>query len=603
MQDFIFGTTDFSAERIAERRKRLGGLVHDSRIEPLAPRPGHAVTIWLWAGDDQRIDRACCYMTTDGSKPAGSRGTATNGDTVPVSPATVEWSDLRWNYGTWWRCWLPAQAEGTIVRYRLEGYSSLGGQSAWADGGAYFSYLVSSMTTPAWATDAIIYHVYVDRFYPGNGRRWLETDKPATGFRGGTLQGVIDKLGYIANLGATAIWLSPIFASPSNHGYDCTDYYHVDSRYGDNETLRRLVQVAHQRDLRILLDFVPNHCSRLHPFFLDAQRDRQSRYRDWFTFTQWPNEYVTFFGVKSLPQWNLENPETRAYMIDAARHWLTEYGIDGYRLDYTLGPSHDFWTAFHKAVRQAAPNSFCIAEAVESPPVMRTYSGRMEGCLDFPLLQVLRQVFAHDGMDMARLDAFLSQRSAFFDDSVVLGTFLDNHDINRFLWIARGDKRRLKLAALCQFTLPSPPIVYYGTEAGIVQSGDVLGPHGNAYHHHARTPMPWGDAQDRDLLAYYQRLARLRHEHVALRRGERIALHLDAASGTYAYACRAPHDLVVVAMNNSDTAATLAIPMSSLAIHDGEALTEAMGGGWLTVAGGAVSIALPARSGAVLVEG
>jgi glycosidase len=602
MEDFIFGPTNFSDRRIAERRQRLGGLVHDYRMEPLAPRPGEPVTVWMWAGDDLPIDSASCYMTTDAGRPDGSRGAATQGCAVAMSPATVEWSELRWSYGRWWRCQLPPQPEGTVVRYRLEGYARFSGLSAWADGGACFAYQASSRRPAAWAADAIIYHVYVDRFYPGDGRAWLSTDRPATGFRGGTLQGVIEKLGYVSDLGANTIWLSPIFASPSNHGYDCTDYYNVDPRYGDNGALRRLVREAHGRGLRVLLDFVPNHCSHLHPFFLDAQRDRTSRYRDWFTFRNWPNDYATFFGVKSLPQWNLENPETRRYIIDVACHWLTEYGVDGYRLDYTLGPSHDFWTAFHNAVHHAAPDCFCIAEAVESPEVMRSYSGRMDGCLDFPLLDALRRVFGHDAMDVARLETLLEQRASFFGDSVVLGTFLDNHDMNRFLWMAGGDKRRLKLAALCQFTLPSPPVVYYGTEVGIVQSGDVRGPQGNAFHHHARTPMPWGDAQDSDLLAYYRRLAALRREHASLRAGERIALLVDAAAGAYAYACVAPGDLVVVTMNNSDALRPLAIPVSGLGLRDGSLLADAFGGARAPVAGGTVSVNLPARGGAALVE-
>lgn len=599
MDDFIFGATNFSQERMEQMRRRMGGIVHAYRSEPLAPRPQDAVTVWLWTGDEQRVDRACCYYTVDGRNPSGLRGVAEHGQAVVLSPDRVEWTDLRWSFGCWWQCRLPAQPEGTLVRYRLEAYSALGDGSVWADDGAVFSYLSSSLAAPDWARHAIIYHVFVDRFYPGDGRSWLKPAQP-TGFYGGTLQGVIDKLGYIADLGVTAIWLSPVFASPSHHGYDCTDYYNVEPRYGDNEALRRLVQQAHARNLRVLLDFVPNHCSNRHPFFLDAQRDRNSPYYDWFTFTRWPNEYATFYGVKSLPQWNLSNPEPRRYIIDAACHWLTEYGIDGYRLDYTLGPAHEFWAEFHRALRRAAPDSFCIAEAVESPEVMRTYSGRLEGCLDFPLLEVMRRVFGHNTADVERLDAFLEQRASYFGDGLVLGTFLDNHDMNRFLWIARGDKRKLKLAALCQFTLPSPPIVYYGTEAGIVQSGDVLGPHGNAYHHHARTPMPWGDAQDADLLAYYRRLGALRNAHAALRVGERTALHIDARAGVYAYACRLGDDCVITALNNGNGSVTITLPVGRAGVADGTRLADALSGARHVVQNGSINLSLAPLSGVAL---
>jgi glycosidase len=531
----------------------------------------------------------------------------------------VEWVDLRWAFGRWWRCELPPQPAGTIVRYRLEAFSSLGGEGVWADGGARFAYLVDDAAPPAWARDAIIYHIFVDRFYPGANRAWLTPTQP-NGWYGGTLQGVIDKLDYIADLGVTTIWLSPIFDSPSYHGYDATDYYSVNPRYGTNDILKRLVQEAHLRGLRVLLDFVPNHCSKQHPFFLAAQRDRKSPYYRWFTFTQWPTEYASFFDVKNMPQWNLDYPPARAYMIEAACHWLTEYGVDGYRLDYALGPSHDFWTDFRHATRRAAPDSFTIAEAVESPEVMRTYAGRIDGCLDFPLAQVMRQVFGDDSLDVAHLDAFLAHRSAYFPANLILGTFLDNHDMNRFLWLAKGDARRLRLAALCQFTLGSPPIIYYGTEVGLSQTGDVRGPHGNAFHHHARQPMLWGDAQDSSLLAYYRRLSALRREHPAIREGERMILHLDAVAGTYAYACtsvhpRARQDTVLVALNTSSLPATLFLPVArsdvpssstameaGLSLPDGTELVDVLGGGRVVVAGGRVTITLAPRSGAALVH-
>lgn len=622
MEDFIFGPTGFSEQRVALVRQRLGGVVHGYRAEPLAPRPGQPVTLWLWVGDEQRADRACCYYTTDGRDPQGRRGQAENGQAVPLEATSVEWVDLRWAYGRWWRGELPPQPAGAIVRYRLEAFSSLGGEGIWADGGARFAYLVDDAEPPAWAREAIIYQVFIDRFYPGDNRPWRTPAHP-NDFYGGTLQGVIDKLDYIAEAGFNTIWLSPFFVSPSYHGYDTVDYYRVDPRYGDNETFQRLVQEAHQRGLRVLLDFVVNHCSREHPFFRAAQQDRHSPYYPWFTFKHWPDDYVCFFTARNLPQWNLDYPPARQYIIEAAGHWLQEYGVDGYRLDYTLGPSHDFWTDFRQATRQAAPESFTIAEAVESPEVMRTYSGRLDGCLDFPFCQIARHVFAYDVLDMTRLDAFLAHRAVYFPENLTLGTFLDNHDMNRFLWIAQ-DKRRLKLAALCQFTLGSPPIVYYGTEVGLSQEADVRTPQGNTFHHRARLPMLWGDTQDGDLRRYYRRLAALRREHPAIREGERLVLHLDAQAGTYAYCvgsrksaiCNLQSAILIVALNNSDAPAALTLPVASLGLADGTVLVDALDGGQApryiakgcnvsgqaVVSGGQVTVALAARRGAALVE-
>lgn len=599
MDDFVFGTTNFSEERALQVRRRLGGVVHAHRTEPLAPQAGDVVTIWLWVGDQQRVDHACCFYTTDGSEPQGERGVAGNGDVCQMWPGSVEWVDLRWSFGRWWHAQVPPQPEGTLVRYRLQAWSASGGESVWADDGELFSYMAGSPAPPAWIGDAVIYHVFVDRFYAGDGRPWLAPRQP-TGFYGGTLQGVREKLDYIGSTGANTLWLSPVFSSPSHHGYDCTDYYHVDERHGGNDALRRLVDDAHRRGMRVLLDFVANHCSNQHPFFLEAQRERASQYANWFTFTRWPGAYASFFGVKSLPQWNLNHPPTRQYIIDAACYWLREFDIDGYRLDYTLGPSHDFWLDFHRAVRRTRRDTFCIAEAVESPEVMRSYSGRIEGCLDFPLLEAMRRVFGGASMDVGQLDAFLTQRAAYFPENLVLGSFLDNHDMNRFLWMAGGDKRRLKLAALCQFSLPSVPIIYYGTEAGIEQSGDVRGPSGNAFHHHARTPMPWGAAQDQDLLAYYRRLADLRRAHPALRRGASATVYLNANAGVYAYLCRLLGDRVLVALNTGGTTARFTVPVAALGIADGAVMRDALHGESYHVADGQVQIALPTLSGAAL---
>src|SRR5690606_21083861 len=127
-------------------------------------------------------------------------------------------------------------------------------------------------------------------------------------------------------------------------------------------------------------------------------------------------------------------------------------------------------------------------------------------------------------------------------------SFLDNHDMNRFLWLARGDKRRLKLAALCQFTLVGPPVVYYGTEAGVTQERDIVQAHGHIAEE-SRAPMRWGDEQDQELHSYYQWLIRLRREHPALWRGRRDTVHLDAGAGTLAYTRIDERERLLVILN------------------------------------------------------
>jgi glycosidase len=159
----------------------------------------------------------------------------------------------------------------------------------------------------------------------------------------------LEKLDYIAELGASAIWLSPIFPSPTAHGYDATDYSTVEPRLGGEQALRELVAGAHGRGLRIILDLVCNHVSNRHPIFLEAVANPRSPYHDWFSFDDSDVGYRSFFGVRSMPQLKLANPEARAWMTDIGRYWLREFEVDGYRLDHANGPGPSYWSEFWAA--------------------------------------------------------------------------------------------------------------------------------------------------------------------------------------------------------------------------------------------------------------
>ena len=171
-----------------------------------------------------------------------------------------------------------------------------------------------------------------------------------------------------------------------------------------------------------------------------------------------------------------------------------------------MGATHAFWSAFRVATRRAKADAAIFGEITDTPALMRSYTGRMDGVLDFHLLDLLRGFFAFQSIAVSQFDRAVRQHFAYFGQALVLPSFLDNHDMNRFLWIANGDTRRLKLAALCQFTLPQPPIVYYGTEVGLSQRQAV------GRLEEARLPMLWDEQQDRDLLDFYQRLIHLRRQ-------------------------------------------------------------------------------------------
>lgn len=547
MEDFIFGTLATTTDRVESMIENLRALS--------APTPDlvdGALKLSVTAGPEAPVEDVIVYFTVDGSDPVpGHPGTAS----LTLYEHRPVWNTLLWAYLrtfsiTFSEDVLPLDA---VLRYRVAGKTRRG-DLIWAANGRRFSHFNAEYVNyrvPEWVRKAVIYHIFVDRFAPPPGGRFAEHENPSA-FFGGTLRGILSRLDYLTDLGVNALWLSPIFPSPSHHGYDATDFREVEPRLGTKADFRALVKAAHARGIRILLDFVPNHTSNEHPFFQSASSDPQSPYRDYYVFRQWPDQYDSFFGVKSLPQINNESPEARRYVIDSAIYWLREFGVDGFRLDYAFGPSLDFWLDYYAAVKKENPESFHVGEIVETPGLIRGYAGRLDGALDFHFLQMIRKTFAFGTLDVERFDDWLHRHEAYFSGSnFILPTFLDNHDMNRFLWVARGDTRRLKLAALVQFTLPATPIVYYGTEIGLSQVRDAR-QNGRGIPEESRLPMPWDD-QDADLLAFYRRLIAIRHQIVESLGNFCNTLVADAATGLYSYSyADTRHDPgLIVALNNS----------------------------------------------------
>ena len=555
--DFIFGTLATDEKRLARLKAERRGLFHFPEPHPRDPTPGAPITITVTTGPDVPADRVCLYVTTDGTPPRGARGVAQHGMALPMRPVASEWETLIWGYVTRWEATLPPQPDGARVRYTFDAWQSAGsGYWRKEHKGAprLYGFDVDTLRVPDWLRAAIIYQIFVDRFAPDPGKSFAPPSTPLSGFYGGTLRGVIAKLDYIASLGVNAIWLTPFFPSPSHHGYDATDYGSVEPRLGTDEDIDTLLAEAHARGLRVILDFVANHCSHRHPAFLAAQQDRHAPTFDWFTFEEWPHRYRTFFNVQSMPQFDHQNPGARDYLIRHAVQWL-ERGFDGFRLDYAYGPPHLFWSDMRTATRAAKADSVMFGEVVETPRLMRSYEGRMDGCLDFLLLQHLRALFAFGNETVSTFDAFLHRHAAYFaqGENFVLPAFLDNHDMNRFLWIARNDKRRLRLALLCLFTLAGPPVVYYGTEVGLSQVRDLRHPDGRNVLEESRLPMLWGDEQDRDLLAFFRQLTLLRRMggDVWWRTPHETRL-VDDTRGLYAYA----HGPYTIVLNTSDAPQT-----------------------------------------------
>jgi cyclomaltodextrinase / maltogenic alpha-amylase / neopullulanase len=535
MNEFIFGDLLTLEQRLDYLQGQRRGVQHQHDLVPQMPLAGDVPLLSVSVAVDKVVKEVACVLL----EPSTA--------VLQLQPVRLEWDPLNWRYLQIWQTHLPPQANDTIVRYQIWAYPQDGSAPIPAEDGATYSYYVTDLGSPAWAASATVYQVLPDRFHPGSGRAWNELDSLADIY-GGTLRGIIEHLDYIAGMGFNCLWLNPFFPDETYHGYHATDYFAVNERLGTLEELRELVDEAHGRGLRLILDFVANHWSDQHHSFQNARTDPHSPYRGWYYWIEWPDQYQAFFNLKELPKLNVDHPGVRQYLFDAARYWM-DFGFDGFRLDHALGPTHDFWTAFRVAVKRHNPDAWIFGEAVGMPTTSLSYRGRFDGCLDFTLLQALRDTFAFNTMSLEAFDTFLRHHEQYFPADYDRLSFLDNHDMNRFLWLARGDKRKLKLAALCQFTLRGQPVVYYGTEVGVYQLHDVTYPDGRNVMEESRLPMLWGEEQDGELREYYRWLLQLRRDHPVLWRGGRETLLVDDTAGVYLYARTSAEEQAVVALN------------------------------------------------------
>jgi cyclomaltodextrinase len=530
--DFAFGTYINDALKIANHRAVHMGIQHLNNITPVDPAPCDPVTVMITTSGDSGVTQAALYFTTDESVPQGSRGTAQHGQAVRFERTHTTWNSIIWDYVTHWQAVIPAQPDHTLVQYTISGWTDDDGTEIYADwpnpqervqheamlyfknipedsvfspGVAampqVFNYHVDTIQPPQWARNAVIYQVFLDRFYPGDGKSWQQTDD-FNDFFGGTLWGVCDKLDYLADLGINCIWLSPTWVSPSYHGYDVADYDRVEPRLGGEEALRAVISGAHQRGIRVLLDMVCNHLSNEHPFFIDAHQNEASPYRDWFFFgDEYEYGYKGFFNAATMPELNLAHPAARDWMVNNAIHWLQDFAVDGYRLDYANGPGPDFWTHFRRACKAVNPDCLIFGEIIEPANILRQYIGRLDGCLDFSLNDALRRTFGWQTWDQTHLNTFTATHRGYLDGSFVRPIFLDNHDMDRFSYIADNDSERIKQAIDFQFQTQHPIIIQYGNEIGLGQTLGT-GEHGLDV---CRTPMLWDKSQKQELYEFYKR--------------------------------------------------------------------------------------------------
>ena len=510
---------------------------------------------------------------------------------------------------------------------------------------------------PGWVRDAVFYQIFPDRFArsarvaaAGPLEAW---DAPPTrhGFKGGDLLGIVEHLDELAELGVTALYLTPVFSSAANHRYHTYDYLAVDPLLGGTAALRELVNELHARGMRIVLDGVFNHTGRgFWPFHHVLENGLASPYVDWFHLDRerlasgrgvdaYPDRaappdgtmaagvhlrpslqqlgYRAWWDMPALPKLNTDHPAVREYLWSVAEHWL-RFGIDGWRLDVPAEIDDEaFWQEFRRRCRAVNPDAYLVGEIWDVAPDW-VRGDRFDALMNYPLLEAIlgfaggpmvntALVASHNELSMhvrpsdatTFASTILAQVAAYAPATGAAQlNLLSSHDVPRLRTLVSGDLAAVRLAVLLQMTMPGAPCIYYGDEIGMEGGNDP----------DCRRSFPAGPAgRDEALRATFRGLITLRHVHPALRAdGLRVVGAASACvallRGGHADPTSAGETLVVIVNAGTEPVSmTLAIPELA-----GRRLVALEVGGLpsgppVAVAeDGSASVEIPGRSGCIL---
>ena len=440
----------------------------------------------------------------------------------------------------------------------------------------------------------VVYLIMSDRFVDGDESNNSTTDTQekadksnVNGRWGGDIQGIINSFDHISKLGCTAIWPTPMLgddeAAWSYHGYACSDYYHIDPRYGSNELYAEMVQKAHAKGLKILMDMVPNHCGAAHWWMKDLP------YQDWINqfpeFTNTNNVFTANYDINAseydrklsnrgwfdhpMPDMNLENPDLLKYFQQWAIWWIEYADLDGLRVDtypYIEKIPGSMWL---KAIREEYPNINIVGECWTRPAPAVAYwqSGAknfdgfdsyLPTVMDFPVEEAIRQALENDGNywggGLTKVYDALTMDYMYADVNKLL-TFLGNHDMARITDVVKDkDPRRVKLGYVLLATMRGIPQVLYGDEYAMTSANkeDV----GN--HSYLRAPLPQGDevtAKMQDMYDFQSKLFQWRKNEPVLHWGK--TMHFLSRNNTYAFFRYNEKEAVFVFANGAEEARTI----------------------------------------------
>lgn len=452
----------------------------------------------------------------------------------------------------------------------------------------------SSYKTPDFAKGNIIYHIFVDRFNRADGvktKRKYRLHESFSGspevvsadgkyyaddFFGGNFNGIREKLDYLEELGVGIIYLSPIFKAFSNHRYDTGDYLKVDELLGTEDDFKRLLDAAHEKGMKVILDGVFNHSGADSLYFnkfgtydsLGAYQSKSSPYYDWYYFKKFPDEYVCWWGCDNVPDLNKRNKDYRALVFGkngVVEKWQ-KLGADGWRLDVVDELPIDFVNQLIKKIKSVNKDALVIGEVWEDASTKVSYGelrpyllgDQLDGTMNYPFMNAII-AYVRDGDEKFFKDTVQSILENYPKETVYcLMNSLGTHDTVRIInalsdvrahgWSKTHKlgyklpdseyekaKKKLYLATVLQFTLPGIPSIFYGDEAGLQGFDDPIN----------RRPYPWG-SEDEEILAHYKKLGRIRRENRAVFSG---GFNMRDENGIVAYERAGGDDEILIAVN------------------------------------------------------
>ncbi len=480
-----------------------------------------------------------------------------------------------------------------------------------------------TIQTPQWVKSAVFYQIFPDRFaktQQAHSGHWKSTnleswESPPSlqGYKGGDLWGIIEKMDYLQELGVNALYFTPIFQSASNHRYHTHDYYQVDPLLGGNSAFFALLEAAHQRNIKIVLDGVFNHASRGFSFFNDIlEHGPHSAWLDWFKVEDWPlspydgskpANYVGWMGNRALPEFDHDNPQVREYIMQVGEYWIKQ-GIDGWRLDVPNEvKTEGFWQEFRERVKAINSEAYIVGEIWDDATEWLDGT-QFDGVMNYPWAeatiaflggnQVIKEhlgnlhfapyplITAKEYRD--RMESLLVR----YDWNIQLTqlNLLDSHDTPRLFSLIGEDQNIVKLATLLLLTFPGAPSIYYGDEVGLSGGNDP----------DCRRSFPAEKDWNLEILNYHKTLIKLRHQYSALSLGDYNVLWADER--VYLFSRTSAEEKIMIGINSGYQTQKIDVTIPFIpqkVLYETETLT------WqLEEKEKVLSLTIPARSGFIL---